>query len=265
MDETLKRRLVGVGVICLGILIIAWWLPDRDDGQKRLNPEKLPTETRVYDINSLQAAQPGDSASADNAQADAPPPDIAPEFGNALEDARTVADADKGTGEDSSTSKQASSSTSSQTATSSTPKPAPVTTAAVAPAKASPAPQPAAKPEPKPAPKPEPAPAAKPAPKPEPKPAASAPPPEVSDKPALATRGDWLVQVGSYSNQANAESMRKKLEGKGYRVIVTTAQVSGKSYHRVRVGPYPTKPDASGAAENLKKLLGQNVAVVPNG
>lgn len=243
MDETLKRRLVGVAVLSLIVLVVAWWLPDRDDGQKRLHPDRLPTETRVYDIHALeQRAEQGDELAAAEA---ASPPNVDPESEVVLDNEAEPANAEQ-------------------------PAPAPVLTAAApsqvpkpstAPSKsdAQPARKPevvnkAPKPEPKPAPKSEPEPVAEqaPAPKPEPKPSQPLP------------SGDWIVQVGSYSKQENADAMRKKLEKNGYRVSITSSEVKGRVYHRVRVGPYGKKSDALNAGAKLEKLLGQKVAVLKN-
>lgn len=262
MDETMKRRLVGIAVLSLIILVVAWWLPDRDDGQKRLNPDRLPTETRVYDIHALDhPSQRGDDGAPMDGE-EAPPPNIDPEFGQLDSSDTNLADA---------TEEAAA-----EEAQVEIIKPAPITTAAVAPEPvaapepkpvAKPAPKPTPKPAPKPAPKPEPVKKAepKPAPKPEPKPVTKAPEPVPKPAPSQALpSGGWVVQVGSYGNQENAQAMRKKLEAKGYRVIVTSSQVNGKTFHRVRVGPYPQKSDATGAGTNLEKLLGQKVSVLPN-
>lgn len=262
MDEVMKRRLVGIGVLSLVILVVAWWLPDRNDGQKRLNPERLPTETRVYDIHALNA-EPEAIAEGENPEAGAePPPNIAPEFGQlstteesqpAEAEVETVAPAPVET----TASRSAIPKPSTQPAAKPAPKPATVTIS-----KPKPAPKPTtvAKTEPKPVAKP------KPAAKPVEKPAETPKPAEVEAKKPAQTlpSGGWVIQVGSYGKQANADGMRKKLEAKGYRVIVTSSQVNGKTFHRVRVGPYPTKTDAQGSAKNLEKMLGQKVVVQSN-
>lgn len=249
MDETLKRRLVGIGVISLLVLIVAWWLPDREDGQKRLNPETLPTETRVYDINQLDKQEPqlaGDQGlDAEAGPESSEPEGIDPDFGQALNEGATVAEAagsDASASESDSDDAQAEDIDAEPAATKEPAiKPAPVSTTATKPKTSKP--QQTAKAE-------------------TPKPAAEAEPEEPAPKPVVD--GDWLVQVGSYSKQSNAESMRKRIAAKGYRVFITSAQVGGTSYHRVRVGPYPAKSDANSAADRLRQLLGQNVAVMAN-
>ncbi|MDX1496738.1 MAG: SPOR domain-containing protein [Salinisphaeraceae bacterium] len=269
MDETLKRRLVGIAVISLLVLIVAWWLPDRNDGQKRLNPETLPTETRVYDINQLNAnnGQPTSTMSDDAQEGEmiaeegaAPPPDIQGDFGMALDEGATVAKAesaqeagkpqDKPEAKPKPQPKPAPKAETSKPVEQSSIKPAPVNTTGTGTKQAAAAPKPAPKPEPKPQPES----------KPEPKP----PEPIVEDTPKAMPSGGWMVQVGSYSKQENAESIRKQLAAKGYRVYVSTAQVNGTTYHRVRVGPYQAKAEAGNAASKLESLLKQKVTVMAN-
>ncbi|MGB1581950.1 MAG: hypothetical protein ACPHER_10650 [Nevskiales bacterium] len=190
MDETLKRRLVGIGVISLLVLIVAWWLPDREDGQKRLNPETLPTETRVYDINQLnagntQSAQPQVNGGEPAEVGAAPPPDIEDSFGMALDEGATVAKAEAQ--EEKAAVKQkpvaAEPAAAPKPAAKPSIQPAPVVT------KGTESKQVAAKPEPKPQPKPEPKPQPKPEPKPESKPAA--PEPVVEEAPKAMPEGGW--------------------------------------------------------------------------
>lgn len=259
MDETLKRRLIGVAVLSLIVLAVAWWLPDRDDGQTRMNPERLPTETRVYDIHQLGESGPVAQSASENVTAAeaASPPNVETRT-PAIIGARAMQDPPATQPTDEATEPAS-------------PSPAPVATAAVAQPKPKPQPKPTtqsatttqsdAEAKPAVAPKPEPVPAPTTAPR-----AATetaSPSPTVEAQPAL-TQGDWVVQVGSYGNESNAKAERAKLEAKGYRVEVTSSNVNGRVVHRVRVGPYLEKVDAQGAAASIEELLGRKVAVLRN-
>ncbi|MCC6924345.1 SPOR domain-containing protein [Novosphingobium sp.] len=107
-------------------------------------------------------------------------------------------------------------------------RPAPEATPAPAPAPA-PTPKPGKdkKPKPVPVPKPAPAPAPKPAPAPSPAPA-----------PAPAAKGKFVVQVGAFSNQANAAAAASKTGG--------SAAAVGKLW-RVRMGPFASEAQAKAA------------------
>ncbi len=262
----MKRRLVGIAVLSLVILVVAWWLPDRDDGQKRLNPERLPTETRVYDIHALNA-EPAVTQEDENPEAEAEsPPNISPEFGQL-----SAATADDMAAEESGDANAENSVAPAPVETTASRQaiPKPSTQPTIKPAASTEPTKAAATPEAKPAKETKPAenpvkvqPAA--VAKPTPKPVAKEVNQEAAKPAQSLPSGGWIIQVGSYGQQSNADSMRKKLEAKGYRVMVTSGQVNGKTFHRVRVGPYPKKADAQSSAQNLEKLLGQKVAVLTN-
>ena len=63
--------------------------------------------------------------------------------------------------------------------------------------------------------------------------------------------GAAFVQIGSYSDSSNAQSVLSELRKKGYRAEVDQVTVAGKSYHRVRVGPYKDRDAASTAQKKL--------------
>ena len=54
----------------------------------------------------------------------------------------------------------------------------------------------------------------------------------------------WVVQVGSFSQKANAEKLRDRLRKMGMASFVATAQSKGKTIYRVRVGPEIDRADA---------------------
>lgn len=68
---------------------------------------------------------------------------------------------------------------------------------------------------------------------------------------SAAGRGDWVLQVGSFTQQTNAQKLRDRLTKAGYRVSVQVAKSADGSVHRVLVGPVSDRP----AAERLRDKL----------
>ena len=121
-----------------------------------------------------------------------------------------------------------------------------------------------AKPEPKPEAKPEPQKISPPKPtvgatKPATAPASS---PAVSAKPSKPTAAaaeikpsnvsGWIVQVGSFSQKANAEKLRDKLRKMGMASFVATGTSGNKKVYRVRVGPEISRSDAEKIQATIK-------------
>lgn len=87
--------------------------------------------------------------------------------------------------------------------------------------------------------------------------------PIVRPAPMPAT-GNWLVQAGSYGSQANADKVAAQLKARGFHAAVSHFIKSGKSYFRVRVGPYADRAAAEKAAPAVAKASGAKTEVVPN-
>lgn len=82
----------------------------------------------------------------------------------------------------------------------------------------------------------------------QPAPAATAPP-----KPApAAANGDWTVQLGSFSEEANARRVAQRAGTFGYKAEVSSVRSSGRTLYRVRVGPQKTRAEADAAASALR-------------
>jgi DedD protein len=113
----------------------------------------------------------------------------------------------------------------------------------------------------------EPPPVTKPAPAPAPK-AAEAPPVKpaapVAAKPAPATaaKGDWVVQLGVFGEEANARRLAQKVNTFGYKPAVSSYVANGKTLYRVRVGAYDVKSQAEATASALT-AHGLTAKVVP--
>ncbi len=80
----------------------------------------------------------------------------------------------------------------------------------------------------------------------EPAPAPAAAPPESDPAP-----GGWAVQLGSFSDQDNAERLSGQLRSEGYSVFVSRVATGGRTMHRVRVGPVADKDEAQALADRL--------------
>lgn len=75
--------------------------------------------------------------------------------------------------------------------------------------------------------------------------------------------GMWAVQLGSFSNQANAERLAADLRKEGYAAFLSQLQTSGGLLQRVRVGPQKDRDSAEAVAAKLK-AEGHASQVVPH-
>ncbi len=75
---------------------------------------------------------------------------------------------------------------------------------------------------------------------------------EEADEPASGRGlGAWAVQLGSFSNSANALALRDRLRAKGYPAFVQGARIEDRDITRVYVGPELLRAKA---AESRKRL-----------
>ncbi len=115
--------------------------------------------------------------------------------------------------------------------------------------------------------KPEPAPIA-PAPEIEPEPE-PAPAPEIVPVPVPVPEQNhsihkFSLQVAAYAERPQAESLVIKLTEEGYRhPRISEKEVPGKgTYYRVRVGPYPSRPEAQDVSKRLEQELRVQVLLI---
>jgi DedD protein len=82
---------------------------------------------------------------------------------------------------------------------------------------------------------------------PAPKPAAAKAPASTVSKPAAAAkaRNDYWVQTGAFTVKVRAEGVKETLASKGITSIIENREVDGKTWYRVRVGPYTSENEAS--------------------
>ncbi len=72
------------------------------------------------------------------------------------------------------------------------------------------------------------------------------------DTPDYSQLDGYVVQLGSYATRDFAEMMAEKYVGRDFPAFVTSAEIDGQTYYRLRVGVYETFDDAKQVGEILK-------------
>ncbi len=80
--------------------------------------------------------------------------------------------------------------------------------------------------------------------------------------PAAQPGGRHAVNLGSYSQRANADALAARLKQAGLPVLTETISLDGKPATRVRVGPYATRGDAEAARIAVRRLQADLPAAV---
>ena len=65
----------------------------------------------------------------------------------------------------------------------------------------------------------------------------------------------WVVQLGSFTSEENAQALNQKLRKAGYRAFVEPLKQKTSVVYRVRVGPELKREDAESTREQLKKNM----------
>lgn len=100
------------------------------------------------------------------------------------------------------------------------------------------------------------------APAPAPRPAPASQP---KSKPLSSTpAGKWVVQAGSYDSERSALSVEHKLVTHGYHAFVSRYRSKGRTYYRVRVGPFATRDAAARELADVARTAGGKAMVMPN-
>jgi DedD protein len=94
-----------------------------------------------------------------------------------------------------------------------------------------------------------------------PPPVSAAQPPSSPAQPVRA--GGWVVQVGAFGSADSARRLVDELAAAGFEAHLSPVTRSGRTLHRVRVGPVAGRPAADQLAERLKGR-GLPAAVVAN-
>ncbi len=82
-------------------------------------------------------------------------------------------------------------------------------------------------------------------------PAATTPIKPASAAPVASLSG-WVVQIGSFGTQQKADELVAKLQAKGFRAFTLAYTASGRTLHRVRVGPEQNRQKAEQIAKRLE-------------
>jgi DedD protein len=90
-------------------------------------------------------------------------------------------------------------------------------------------------------------------------PARQAVPPEPVSKPpapaATGPAGDWVIQVGSFSQQLNARGLRDRLQKAGYKSHLQEIKADDAPAWRVLVGPYGSREQAERQRDRITREL----------
>ena len=86
--------------------------------------------------------------------------------------------------------------------------------------------------------------------------------PQSSDQ-QQSTTGMWAVQLGSFSNQQNAERLAADLREQGFAAFLSQVGAGSDQLHRVRIGPQKDRDSAESVASELGKA-GHKGQVVPH-
>lgn len=80
---------------------------------------------------------------------------------------------------------------------------------------------------------------------------------------ATNQRGNFAVQLGTFSNRENADKLVRDMTAKGFAAfMVPTKSSNGRELYRVRVGPARDRAAAEALAAQLKRV-GQSGSIVP--
>jgi DedD protein len=76
-------------------------------------------------------------------------------------------------------------------------------------------------------------------------PAKTAAPKPAAPSPAPSTYNSYWVQTGAFTAKVRAEGVKETLSSKGITSIIENREVDGKTWYRVRVGPYTSENEAN--------------------
>jgi DedD protein len=92
--------------------------------------------------------------------------------------------------------------------------------------------------------------------------AAQKPPAETAQKPAGAT-GSWMVQAGSFAEEANAHALADKLRKRNLTAVVDVVPVGANTMYRVRVGPESSRTHAEQVQKQIENAAGVKSIILP--
>ncbi len=96
--------------------------------------------------------------------------------------------------------------------------------------------------------------ATRPAPQPAAKPATTAPAPQAAPKPTGS--GGWVVNVASLTDARAAAAEQQRMQQAGFNVEVQTAQMNGRTWHRVRATGFASREQAQVYSDMIRYKMG---------
>ncbi len=78
-----------------------------------------------------------------------------------------------------------------------------------------------------------------------------------SAKPSLpksVTQTEYWIQAGSFTSRSRAEDLQRDIAAKGLSSIISLSEVDGRSWYRVRIGPYTAKSEADSWLIKIRAL-----------
>lgn len=72
--------------------------------------------------------------------------------------------------------------------------------------------------------------------------------------------GSWVVQVASFLEESNARTLAQQLSG-AFAVFYTPARIEGKTWYRVRIGPFDSEAAAHDTAAQLRAQRGDTLVL----
>lgn len=77
--------------------------------------------------------------------------------------------------------------------------------------------------------------------------------------PKPSASSGYLLQVGAFPNPSDAETMKAKLAMQGFVANVQSVTINGQTFHRVRLGPFPS---ASALEATKQRLSGAGISSI---
>ncbi len=67
---------------------------------------------------------------------------------------------------------------------------------------------------------------------------------------------EYWIQAASFSSRGKADDLKDTIAKKGLSSIITVKDINGKSWYRVRIGPYASTAEATGWLTKIKTVAG---------
>lgn len=81
---------------------------------------------------------------------------------------------------------------------------------------------------------------------------------KAAEQPPKKTGSGWIFQVASLTEREKAAAMASNLKSKGFPAFVEEAEVNGRTYYRVRVGPRKERKEIDALAAAVRDKTGQS-------